>query len=60
MADLVLFIGCVSVGNLLPSAARPSPASPLGGPALLLESSFPTSGVMSTRYLSVGQKQRVL
>lgn len=60
MADLVLFIGCVSVRNLLPSAAWPSPASPPGSPAFLLASSFLASGVTSRRCLSVGQKEWVL
>lgn len=36
MADLVLFVGYVSVCNLLPSAAQPSPASLPGSPASLL------------------------
>lgn len=58
-ADLALFVG-VSVCNLLPSAARPSPASPPGSPAFLLASSLLPSGVTSRRHLSVGQKERVL
>lgn len=60
MAALVLFPGCVSVCNLLPSAVWPNPAFLPGSFAFLLASSFLPTEFTARRCLSVGQKERVL
>lgn len=59
-AALVVFPGCVSVCNLLPSAVWPNPAILPGSFAFLLASSFLPTGFTARRCLSVGQKELVL